>query len=297
MTPAEIEAAIRNGEAEAYNRFGLLDGRGVLALRAVYADAAEDLHDLLAKYAGAGDRVQVAYLQMLLADIDKRLETLADAAANIVYDYIDEAALFGAAGVGQLLGEGQVGAVAGEAASYVHNLTAADGLGLSDRVWRIDAGARQAVSKAVQTAIIRGDGAADAAADFVARGVKVPMEIEMALQQAGVGNISRMAAKDLLVGPDADNPRGAFAKSLRVMRTEMVRAHAAAYERAASKVSGVVGFKLHYSPLHREDCKCRPFVEEDLHGLGVGVFPPGHVPLPIHPNSRTYATAVFGDEA
>lgn len=295
MTPREIELAIRRGEKAALDRFGLLDAKAISAMLKVYQDSAADLENLLGQYAAAGDQIQVGHLQLLLKDIQERMDTLSATESAVLNGLIDKAALIGAdVTVGLLSGE-RISVAATDAVEYVRNLTQADGLGLSDRLWRVNRGAREAVSIAVQGAIARGSSAADAALDFVRRGVAVPVEVELALQAAGAKEIARTVARDVLVGT-AETPRGAFAKSLRVMRTEMVRAYAAGYQRAAAQVDGVIGFKLNYSALHKEPCKCAPFVEQDVNGLGVGVFPVGHVPLPIHPNSRTYATAVFGQE-
>jgi hypothetical protein len=81
-----------------------------------------------------------------------------------------------------------------------------------------------------------------------------------------------------------------------VFRTELRRAHHAAFEASTSDTPGLAGYRYMLSPLHRREDICDHYATADLHGLGAGIFPPGKIPIPAHPNTRSYAQPVFWDE-
>jgi hypothetical protein len=87
-----------------------------------------------------------------------------------------------------------------------------------------------------------------------------------------------------------------YRNMLRLLRTEINRAHVAAYRAAMTTYRRTVGERLIVSP---NDSRKRPndiHSQVDLYGLGAGVYPIGKAPWPEHPNALNFIEAVFVDE-
>jgi hypothetical protein len=284
-----VRDAIDRASAEARQKLHLLDRQTVDRLLALYADAARELEAALAPYLDATGTLRLEvirdYLQQtrgILADLSTRQrELLGQALTSSAYlgagVFVDPEA------VRNLLAE--------VAVRFVERFVAADGLKLSDRLWRIDRGATQAIADALRRAVVMGRDASAAAADFLARGEAVPPDVRARLGLDGQEAVGRAVRETLTTAPN-----NAYSNALRVFRTELNRAHGQAYQAGAAAHPDVIGMKFNLSPNHPRVDICDVHAHANLYGLGPGVYPVGSAPWPAHPNTMSYLTAVFRDE-
>lgn len=178
-----------------------------------------------------------------------------------------------------------------EALQFVRTFVAEDGLQLSDRIWRLDRHARDVVTNAIESSVIQGHGATQAAREFLMRGEGVPADIA---DKIGAANAQAMgkAAGDVLTGTGSpmDN-------AMRLMRTEINRAHGEAYIKGALAHPDAAGLRFLLSPGHPKPDICDLHSIANLHGLGQGVYPDrASCPWPAHPNTISFVEVVFKDE-
>jgi hypothetical protein len=296
-------AAIRRASAQARNAMRQLDADAVAEMVRMFGEAADQVRAQIAAAARDGTRVQLAELRGLLAQIEATLQALGDARDRLVDQAIVQAAQ---QGVRPLTGEGlaatgraappvldglQAATLVDEAVNFVRGFRAADGLVLSDRLWKVDRGARDLLTRAVEQAVVQGAGADRAARDLAMRGLPIPPATAQAQRAADVGEVMRAAdaLRDERIGPLAD--------TLRVMRTEVNRAHGEAYMAGAERTPGFVGFRFLLSPNHPRPDICDLLSRQNLHGLGPGVYPTREqTPWPAHPNTLSFVVMVFADE-
>lgn len=297
MTPEQ--AAIRRATRHAQQALRRLDGAGLRELERAYRAAAADIRASIALAAGPEDRVGIANLRGLLDQVESRLAALGRLRDGLLGEGLDAAARYGAMAAEGAPVSGAAAAVASaaamrvseEAVRFVHAFVAADGLQLSDRLWRIDRGARESVAEAIERAVVQGQSAAEAARAFLARGHAVPAELAAKAAGSGSAAIGREAAAVLTgQGGAADN-------AMRVFRTEINRAHGEAYMAGGEDKPYFGGWKFELSPAHPEHDICDLLAEQNLHGLGPGVYPSrARCPWPAHPNTLSFVTMVFADE-
>lgn len=296
-------AAIRRASQQARNAMHELDADAEAELNRIYTDAAEQVRTAIVQAGDGAAPVKLDQLRGLLERIDQVLDALARLRTERLDQAIAQAAELGvrpltAAGLAAtgrsaapVLDGAQALRAVEDAVQFVRAFRAADGLVLSDRLWRVDRGAREAVHRTVEQAVVQGWSADKAAQDFLLRGQAVPAATAQAQQAAAVGNVLRGA--DHLV----DGKAGALANSVRVMRTEVNRAHGEAYMSGAGRAEGVVGFRFLLSPRHPRPDICDLLARQNLHGLGPGVYPDRKAtPWPAHPNTLSFVVAVFADE-
>lgn len=297
--------AIRRASRAARAEMHVLDTRTEAELTRVYTEAADQVR---AQIAAAGDGmslVRLTALRELLARVQVVLDALAQHRTAVLEDAIQRAAELGVRPLTAegLLATGRTVAVAAPldgaqalravdgAVRFVTAFRAEDGLALSDRLWNVDRGAADGLLRSIEQAVVQGWSADKAAQDFLMRGQPVPPGSDQARQAASVANVLRGA--DLLADPAA----GALASTLRVMRTEVNRAHGEAYMDGAARADGVVGFRFLLSPRHPRPDVCDLLARQNLHGLGAGVYPDRKsTPWPAHPNTLSFVVAVFEDE-
>jgi hypothetical protein len=180
----------------------------------------------------------------------------------------------------------------GQAAEqFVQTITATDGLTLSDRLWRIDRGAKDALTRSIEQAVVRGLSGTRAATEFIMRGEPVPADVAQRIAQAKGGPLG------LLAGELARRDTGALYQAERVMRTEINRAHGEAYFAGGEATPGRAGWRYLLSPLHPAPDICDLLATQNLHGLGRGVYPTrAATPWPAHPNTLSFIQIVFDDE-
>jgi hypothetical protein len=182
--------------------------------------------------------------------------------------------------------------VSNEALNFVRNFVAADGLQLSDRIWRLDRHARDLVVNQIERSIIQGHGAAQAAREFLARGVAVPGDVTAKIGAANANAIGKDVTSALMrdVGSPMDN-------AMRLFRTEINRAHGEAYMKGGEDHPDFAGWKMILSPSHQIFDICDLLTTQNLFGLGPGVYPSrARCPWPAHPNTMTFINIVFKDE-
>lgn len=293
MTPEK--AAIKRSTMQARRAVTLLDRAGRDALMRAYRVAAADIRVQIESAAGPGGAVRLEHLQPLLRQVEVRLVALAGEGQDILNEGLQKAARYGASGVSGGLDAGITSSaamrVADEAVRFVQHFVAADGLQLSDRIWRVDRSARDAVVNAIERAVIQGQGAADASRDFLLRGAAVPADVSAKASVAQAGSIARDVAS-ALVSTD-----GAMANAMRVFRTEINRANGEAYMAGGEDKPYFGGWKFELSPAHPEHDICDLLAEQNLYGLGKGVYPSREkCPWPAHPNTLSFITMVFKDE-
>ncbi len=181
-------------------------------------------------------------------------------------------------------------ALADEAVRQTVNFIAADGLQLTDRIWRINQHAREIMANQVEQAIIRGDSAARAAREFTTQGLTIPADLQRKLGKAQAHKIAAATGAELM------KQGSPYQNALRLFRTEINRAHGEAYQAAAFDSPDVIGTQFLLSPAHPEADICDMHAKVNRYGLGPGVYPKGKNPWPAHPNTLSFTVVVFAEE-
>ncbi|MFJ3316799.1 hypothetical protein ACIPLR_15690 [Herbaspirillum huttiense] len=268
-----------------------LDRQNRSQLVALYDRAIGEMRGRIMAIAGARNSIQTEALAVLIQQLDNELQKLAQARNKILDDGIAAAADLGARPFGQRIGASAVFSARSAAIERVRTFQDPSGLRLSDRIWRLDRRADDILRTQVQAAVARGDGAAKAALEFVQRGVPVPPELDMAARAARPEQVAEGLASSLSSGPG--NP---LDNTMRVLRTEVNRAHTVAYQGAAAADLDTIGTKFMLSPRHPRVDICDMHARANLFGLGPGVYPHGRSPLPAHPNTLSFEVVVYRDE-
>ncbi len=268
-----------------------LDDELARELRRIYQLAREDMERQILAY-NEDEPLRLAVLRDLLEQITGRLAALAVERDSLMSEGLRQAAELGVSPFEAGLASDVRVQVAEDAVRFVNTFVAADGLQLSDRLWRIDQAARTGVTGAVEQAVIQGHGASRATQDLLARGAPVPAELVRKEGQARAGRVARIASAALMTGDM--NP---YDQALRVFRTEINRAHGEAYMAGAEEDPDVVGFRFLLSPRHPRADICDLHASVNRYGLGPGVYPSRErTPWPAHPNTLSFVEVVFRDE-
>lgn len=275
-----------------------LDAETQQALIDLYKAQSADIAARIRAHAGPGDTLALQELRSLLDQVEGILRQLADSRDALLGEALARAADYGARPVlGAVLESGAVvttaasAVVAQDALRFIQTFIAEDGLQLADRLWRLDRGARDRVVNALESAIIQGHGAGQAARELLARGAAVPADVANKLTAANAGALSK-TAQEILTGPGSpmDN-------ALRLMRTEINRAHGEAYMIGGEDHPDFGGWRYLLSPQHPAPDICDLLSTQNLHGLGRGVYPNREkLPWPAHPNTLSFVEIVFKDE-
>ncbi|SFW39508.1 phosphoribosyltransferase [Nitrosovibrio sp. Nv17] len=308
IDPRAIQLAIRRATQAAQRAMDTLDADILKELEQIYTRAATELRARIAAAGGTDGNIPLQQLQDVLGQVESRLHQLAAERNALLENGLENAARFGAApltaagaGVdaaaamgaqpGTLLESDAAMRVSDEAVRFVRAFIAEDGLQLSDRIWRLDRHAREAVTNAIEMAIIQGHGAAQAARELLMRGQAVPAELADKMNAANAARTGEHAA-GLLTG------RGSpMDNAMRLMRTEINRAHGEAYIAGALAHPDAAGVRFLLSPAHPEPDICDLHATANLYGLGPGVYPTREAcPWPAHPNTLSYVEVVFKDE-
>ena len=306
----KTSAIIKRASQQARNAMQQLDAGGVADLLAIYTRAADEVRAAIRSRVGADDAVpreQLAALLRQIEDIVTRLGAERDAA---LVQAIGEAATLGvrpytvqgAMAVGGVVGtsapavleSGAAMKISQAAVDFVMNFRAADGLTLSDRLWRMDQGAKEALSRAVGNAVVQGWSGAKAAQDLALRGVAIPGDVAGQIRGAKADKLVGLA--DLLTSSKSGADPELW-KAERVLRTEINRAHGEAYMAGAEKTPGFAGFQFLLSPRHPKPDICDLLASQNVHGLGPGVYPTrAQTPWPAHPNTLSFVVMVFEED-
>lgn len=265
-------------------------------LRALIAQLADLLHQLTS----SDGRVRPAVIPQLRDFVDGRLALLRQTWAEQMDDALLQAATLGASVPGtagaRALAENAVSGADPEVVRRVlealRRFVAADGLKLSDRIWRLDRLAREQILQAIENAIVRGDSAQQAALDYLRRSQPVPDNIAA---DAAAARPDAVAARVTTAVLGATDDSLLF-KLERLFRTEINRAYTEAFVASLASVPGAQQVKFNLSPLHPRTDVCDLYARANLYGLGPGVYPLGEQPYPAHPQTLSYLTPVFTDE-
>lgn len=296
---ANTSAQIKRSTAIAHRAVESLDAEVAQALIDLYKTQAADIAARIRAHAGPDDNLALQELRSLLNQVEGILQRLSTERDVLLTEALTKAADYGARpALGMVQPTGVVVASAASmqtseaALRFVRNFVAADGLQLSDRIWRLDRGARDAVINAIEAAVIQGHGAAQSAREFLARGEKVPIDIQDRMALSGAGKLSKGVTDQLLTGTGSS-----LDNALRLMRTEINRAHGEAYMMGGANHPDFAGWRFLLSPAHPEPDICDLLSTQNLHGLGPGVYPTREkTPWPAHPNTLSFIEIVFNDE-
>ncbi|HRD65698.1 MAG TPA: hypothetical protein PKY50_06035 [Candidatus Competibacter sp.] len=286
MTPTSADIA--RASETARDKLATVERATIGRLLTLYRDAEATLVAELEGIADDMGNVRLDALREYLNQVRAAIATLQTAQRATLGDALQTAAELGAS---VWLAGATVAVIAESAARFVEHFVAADGLKLSDRLWRIENGAVQAIADTLRRAVVLGRDAGAAAADFLARGEAVPEAIRRQIAAGGVSGLRDWVRQALTTGTG-----NAYQNALRVFRTELNRAHGQAYQSGAAGNPDVIGIKFNLSPNHPRYDVCDVHARANLHGLGPGVYPVGRSPWPAHPNTMSYLTAVFRDE-
>ena len=313
LTPEQ--QAVKDKSAEGRAEMLAAFTAALLAITRLYSDAVEDIGQLLGAAAGTGAGtgagagagaaagvgasvgavpagvIRPSAMPQLMQQIQARLNNLAEARNTALASGVETAAEIGVRPFTAKVSGAQLDAIRAEVVKSIRTHIGPDKLQLSDRLWRLDRHANEIVRGAVQNAVVRGDGAAQAARDFLARGMKPPADIALAQDASTVDSIKKSVSQGLLTdkGAPVDN-------AMRVMRTELNGAHARAYQSSAAADTDSIGTKFMLSPRHPRVDICDFHARANLHGLGPGVYPHGRSPLAAHPNTLSFEVIVYADE-
>lgn len=288
------QAAIKRATISAQRDMVKLDAATLDDLQQLYSQAADDIAQRIAAYSGADGNIALQEMQNVLTQVNVRLKQLSGARNALLNNSLSMAADLGSQ---PLAGEAVLSSAAAmtinqEALQFVRTFVAADGLQLSDRIWRLDRQARDVVVNSIEQAIIQGQGAAQAAREFLSRGSVVPVEVQDKLSAANASRIAKDATDALLTGQGSpmDN-------AMRLMRTEINRAHGTAYAKGALAHPDAAGVRFLLSPGHPKPDICDLLSTQNLYGLGQGVYPTIESSgWPAHPNTLSFLEIVFKDE-
>lgn len=286
------KAAIKRASAAARAAMNDLDGDALAELERIYRRAEADIAAAIRGYAGSDGSVRLEVLQDLLYQVRGRLQGLGQARDQRLADYMRQATAIGVRpfeSVPTL--SASLTRIADEALRFARSFQADDGLQLSDRLWRLDVGARRMVGEAIQSHVIQGHSASQAARDFIERGLPVPPDVAAQLGMSQATTLAGVAGAALLVADGS-----AYELARRVFRTEINRAHGEAYRAAAFEHPDAIGTRFLLSPAHPKVDICDMHASVNRYGLGAGVYPKGKSPWPAHPNTLSYEEVVFADE-
>lgn len=294
-------AAIKRASQQARNAMRELDAASVDALVQIYQGAADQVRAAILARVDASDTVPQQQLTQLLRQVEDIVAGLGRQRDELLASQIEQAANLGvrpytAQGVGAVGGSQAVLDSAAAmrvnqaAVRFVLEFTAADGLDLSARLWRLDQGAKLALTQEIGLAVVQGWSASKAAADLIYSGRPIPADIAARITGAKAGQLLRAA--DLLT-----NEGGEIWKADRVLRTEINRAHGEAYMAGGESTPDFAGWRYLLSPRHPAPDICDLLATQNLHGLGNGVYPTrAQTPWPAHPNTLSFVEIVFLEE-
>ena len=290
-TRTATRARIKRASALARQQMNRFDRETLEQLDQIYTRAIDELQTTIRGYAGVDGNLKLDTLNQLLNQSQQRLGQLNTARDALLNSSLGTAA---SAGVSPFVGEfndGVLSRIADEAVQFTNNFIGADGLQLSDRIWRVNNHATEMVGNAINNAVVQGHSASQAANDFLRRGEAVPADVAAKMNMANADGVARKLGHNLMA---SGSPRS---NAMRLFRTEINRAHGEAYMMTGEDHPEFAGWKFLLSPRHPEADICDMHARANIHGLGPGVYPSRkRNPWPAHPNTLSYTEIVFIDE-
>lgn len=167
---------------------------------------------------------------------------------------------------------GQFGRAHREAIVWFRQFVKHGGLVLDPEFWRTEAGAVEAVSAGIEAALEKGWDSSRAAAEFIHGGL----------------------ADEVI---DTQVWDGDYDQISELFHSQINRSHGTVYMVGAETTPGFCGFKYHLSPCHPEHDVCDLLAEQNVFGLGNGVYPStAQCPWPAHSGTLSFVQIVFKDE-
>ena len=289
-----INEQIKQASEVAREKMNKLDAKTLNQLEIIYKEALQGIYASMERLAGSGRVLRLEVANTLARQLSDQLDALALAQKSLIDGGLLDAAFLGVApmaAASEIVASTTLTSVAHEAARFAQVMAADDGLILSDRLWRLDRLAKEAVMSQVQSSILQGHGASEAAQEFLARDVPIPKDIADKLSAVELDNLRMSVAETLMTGKGSP-----YHNALRVFRTELNRAHGEAYQASVFEHSDVIGTRFLLSPNHPRVDVCNMHATVNMYGLGAGVYPKGKNPWPAHPNTLSYTEAVFSSE-
>ncbi len=286
--PNLAQAAIKRATLAAQKQIESLDAASATELIKLYQQAADDIAQRIAAIAGSDGNVTLWQLQDLLTQVNAHLDALHKLRNTLINNSLATAAELGNAPFVSVLTTQNTSQAA---LDFVRNFVGADGLQLSDRIWRLDRQARDLVVNAIEQAVIQGHGAAQAARELLSRGESVPADISGKMSDGNAQDIGKTVNK-LMTGEGSP-----MTNAMRLMRTEINRAQGIAYASGALDHPDAAGIRYKLSPAHPKPDICNLLSTQNLYGLGQGVYPDvASSGWPAHPNILSFLEIVFKDE-
>lgn len=284
-------AAIRRASAAARRR--LEDDRKARQswLERQIQQAATAIRGLLARLAGSTSPVPLAVLGPIRREAEVQSAGLARRLLIMIDEAIASAVNTGASAVGAAIADDARAIAANRTMGILRSFIAADGLQLSDRVWRVRDGTRAVIVRTLEQALTEGWSGIEAAQRMIGQGLAVTPEIKRAIDNAGLGPLQARISDALMTG--TGNP---LANANRLLSTEINRAYTEAFVESLRGVDGVAGVRFLLSPRHPKVDQCDMHAGVNLHAMGAGVYPLGSHPYPAHPQTLSFLEAVFDDE-
>lgn len=250
---------------------------------------ADDVSAYLVDLANPDGELPADAQVLLEAYLSQRLQAFAAAWQAELGGLLEQAARIGAG----IAAEGSAAvSIAQQAQLFLQQFVAADGLQLSDRLWRLTTGTQADLVDLLRTTIASGADAARTADALLASGRSVPAELIAQRNAARATSLGR-AVRNALTEDGAANARFNL---IRLLRTEGNRSYTEAYVGSLATVEGIAGVKFTLSPLHPRPDVCDLHAAANLHGMGPGVYPLNRHPYPAHPMTLSYLQPVFVDE-
>lgn len=289
----QIKANIKRASAAARAGANRIDRQALDELTDIYRGAAYQISEIINSYADREGTLRLQVMQDLLAQTESQLDRFSAIRNQLLDEKMLQTAVLATSPFREVASEltSDLTRLANDAVAQAKRFIDADGLQLSDRLWRLDNHAKQVVGNNIQSAIIQGNSASQAARDFLRRGESVPGAVSQNIRNAAAASVARRTTAALLTGEG--NP---YSNALRVFRTEINRAHIDAYRNTAASHPDAIGTRFLLSPSHPEVDICDMHARANLYGLGPGVYPFGKSPLPAHPNTLSYEETVWRDE-
>jgi hypothetical protein len=279
------QQAIIDATNKAQKVFLRLDKNGVKELKKAYRTASKRLEIAIYNATLGEQDARLEHLGFIKQNISNTLQDLASTRAEILNQNINNASTL-AAGVFTP----NINNVPHNTLRWMQAFTAEDGLQLSDRLWRIDAGAKELIGREIEQAIIMGKSATQSALELLENSEQVPQALKSKINSAKTSILAHNAKMTL--------HNHTFANASRVFRTELNRAYTHSYETMAFEELGdeIIGTKFMLSKNHRVYDQCDKHATADLYGLGPGIYPQGKNPCPAHPNTTSYIVVAFKDD-
>lgn len=268
----------------------------------VYRKATTNIRRAIDNAINEEGAVNVRHLEGLMDDINRQLSEVAkrrnaeiDTGLQAAAEFGVDGAATGIASAADIAIGGSFHRVSREAVEFINNFVHGDGLQLSDRLWRLDRGAKQEVATILEDAIVQGSSARDTARAILRRGDPLSAELKAKMGLNTPAKIGNQIENLLTPTKGVGNP---VYRARLVAQTEINRAHRTGYRMQVMETGLVTAMKWNLSKSHPRPDICDTLAEQDLHGLGAGIYPIEDYPhVPAHPGCICFETAVLDESA